>query len=352
MGSGAYMERREVETSSLETPVLFIVFNRPDTTLRVFEEIRKARPSKLFINADGPRAHVPEDKERCEQVRTEILSRIDWPCDVQTRFLDTNLGIKYAPSSAIDWFFEHVEEGIILEADCLPDQTFFPYCEELLARYRDDERIMQISGTDVEQGNRNFKCSASYYFLSIPCIWGWATWRRAWKHYDVEVRSWPQIRDSKLLYSLLPSAAAFRLGKKFQEYYDKKIRSWDGQWILSCLSTRGLSVYPRQNLISNIGFDQFASQTTVYDPLWADRPTYPMQFPLIHPESVSVNSYDEAYYLEKGQGVSHLLKDRLKWFFKYRFGMPYLFLKKAYYALMKPQKYKEFVNDAERLLLP
>lgn len=340
------------DTPVLKTPVLFIVFNRIETTLRVFEEIRKARPAKLFINADGPRSHVPEDQERCRTLRAEMLSRIDWPCEVQTRFLEKNLGIKYAPSSAIDWFFEHVEEGIIIEADCLPDQSFFPFCEELLEKYREDPRVMQIGGTDVEQNNQNFTCDASYYFLSIPCIWGWATWRRAWQKYDVELSTWPQVRDSKVLYKLLPSAAVFRLSKKFQGYYDKKILSWDGQWILTCLLERGLSIYPRKNLISNIGFDNLATQTTLYDPLWADQPTYPMEFPLTHPKSVSVVPSHDRYYLAMGHGINRSLKDRVKWFFKYRFNGPYTLLKKAYYKTMAPQKYDEFVSDTEQLLLP
>jgi len=180
----------------LKTPVLFLVFNRPDTTRRVFEAIRAARPARLFLVADGPRERQPDDKEKCERVRY-IATDIDWDCEVKTLFRKENLGCKNGVSSAIDWFFSHVDEGIILEDDCLPTESFFWFCEELLRRYRNDSRVMQICGSNFLRGwQRN---NDSYYFSGYGPIWGWASWRRAWIYYDVDMKLWPEVKEKKIL---------------------------------------------------------------------------------------------------------------------------------------------------------
>ncbi|MBA4056200.1 MAG: nucleotide-diphospho-sugar transferase, partial [Marivirga sp.] len=166
------------EIQGLETPVLLLIFNRPDTTRRVFEAIRKARPKRLFVAADGPRQHKPEDADRCAKAR-KIATDVDWECEVKTFFRDTNVGCGRGPSGGISWFFEHVDEGIILEDDCLPSPLFFRFCAELLERYRDDKRVMEIGGnTFMDEANRDKEYS--YYFSSHNNIWGWATWKRAW----------------------------------------------------------------------------------------------------------------------------------------------------------------------------
>lgn len=177
-------------TKSFNVPILFIIFNRPETTKAVFHEIRKNQPFQLFVAADGPRREIFEDIENCRKVR-EIIQLIDWECNVQTLFRDENLGCKIAVSSAIDWFFSQVDEGIILEDDCLPDQSFFPFCQELLEKYRYDAKIMMIGGSNF-QFNKN-KFEYSYYFSRYFHIWGWASWKRAWQFYDVEMKAWPEI---------------------------------------------------------------------------------------------------------------------------------------------------------------
>lgn len=175
----------------LNVPVLLLIFNRPDTTQRVFHEIRGASPLQLFISADGPRENKPGEFEKC-QITRDIVRQVDWDCEVYTNFRDKNLGCKIAVSSAIDWFFENVEEGIILEDDCLPSFSFFRFCEELLEKYRDDERIMQIGGTNLlSEWQRS---DDSYYFSKYGAIWGWATWRRAWQYYDVNMKLWPEVK--------------------------------------------------------------------------------------------------------------------------------------------------------------
>lgn len=241
------------------TPVLFIIFNRPDTTARVFEAIAKAKPRRLFIAADGPRPDKAGEAEKCKIVR-EIVQRVDWECEVKTLFREENFGCKMAVSSAITWFFEQVEEGIILEDDCLPSDSFFPFCTELLERYRNDSRVMMISGNNFQDGIQ--RGDASYYFSAIPWIWGWATWRRAWWKYDVSMRTLPSMVRDRMVQSLSLDEAVqqYRL-RYFIPTYEGEIDTWDYQWIYSILINHGLSVCPQVNLVRNIGFSAEATHT-------------------------------------------------------------------------------------------
>src|SRR5579871_4386735 len=165
----------------LTTPVALIVFNRPDTTRQVFQEIRRVRPPVLLVVADGPRRDHPEDEQLCRETRA-VAEEVDWPCQVLTEYSDVNLGCRHRPASGLDWVFSQVEEAIILEDDCVPHPSFFRFCSELLSRYRDDARIGTIAGTNVQGGRK--RGGASYYFSKYPTIWGWASWRRAWALYD------------------------------------------------------------------------------------------------------------------------------------------------------------------------
>ncbi len=243
----------------LNSPVLFLIFNRPDTTYRVFEEIRRARPARLYVAADGPRPNRPGEDELCRQTR-DIVNRVDWECHVVTLFREQNLGCRPAVSSAIDWFFTHEEEGIILEDDCLPDQSFFSFCAELLEKYRHDERIMHIGGANFQYGRQ--RGQASYYFSRIPHIWGWASWRRAWRHYDVDMQSFPDfVRDNRI--------AALYADAYSRQYWLKHFRwvygngnTWDYQWGYTVMRQGGYCITPNQNLISNIGFGAGATHAT------------------------------------------------------------------------------------------
>ena len=180
--------------------VAFFIYRRPELTARVFAEIRKARPERLLIVADGPKND--EERPKCAATRA-VVENVDWPCEVLKNYADVNLGCRKCVSSGLGWVFAHVEEAIILEDDCLPHPSFFRYCAELLDRYRNDERVMHISGDYFMK--RLHPTPFSYYFSRCPYIWGWATWRRAWRHYDVEMRLWPQFRDSGLMANLWQS---------------------------------------------------------------------------------------------------------------------------------------------------
>lgn len=271
----------------LTTPVAFIIFNRPDTTERVFSEIAKARPPTLLVLGDGPRANRRGEAEKVAATRA-IIQRVDWDCEVLTNFSDVNLGCKKRVSSGIDWVFEQVEEAIILEDDCLPDPTFFRFCQEMLERYRGDQRIGMISGDNFQFGRRYG--DDSYYFSKYVHIWGWASWRDRWTgRYDVTMAKWPRVRDEGRLADMVGDAReAANWGKIFEQVYCGGIDTWDYQWVFANWMAGRLSILPSVNLISNVGFGENATHTTGVSDL-ANLPVAPMSFPLAHPIGVFRN---------------------------------------------------------------
>ena len=277
----------------LRTPVAFIIFNRPDTTERVFSEIAKAKPSKLLVVGDGARANRAGEVEKVAATRA-IIDRVDWDCEVLTNFSEINMGCKRRVSSGIDWVFETVEEAIILEDDCLPDPTFFRFCEEMLERYRNDLRIGVISGDNFQFGRR---CNGdSYYFSKYVHIWGWATWRNRWMgSYDVDMKKWPQIRDENLLSDMIGRDKEVNFWyKTFERVYQNRIDTWDYQWVFSNWLEGRMSVSPSVNLISNIGFEPNATHTTGVSAL-ANVPRTAMEFPLQHPICLVRNGVADRY---------------------------------------------------------
>ncbi|WP_088240720.1 glycosyltransferase [Calothrix rhizosoleniae] len=236
----------------MNTPVVFIIFNRPDTTEKVFEVIRQAQPSKLFVIADGSRHEKEGEAEKCSQTRA-IINRVDWHCEVITNFSENNLGCRKRISSGLDWVFSQVEEAIILEDDCVPHPSFFKYCEKLLEKYRHDERIMMISGNNFLLDQ--FDISETYTFSRYTATWGWATWRRAWKTYDVDIKHWEKLKAQKFLSSLFSQDyVVFWLTSCFDQIRNyTKVDTWDYQWFYTCLFNNGLCIVPKLNLVTNIG---------------------------------------------------------------------------------------------------
>lgn len=237
------------ENNPLETPpIAFMIFNRPDYAQNIFNEIRKARPKKLFVVADGPRS--PEEVLICEKTRA-VIDQVDWDCEVYKNYAEKNMGLKERISSGITWFFEHVEAGIILEDDCLPHPSFFRFTAEMLEKYKDDERIMMISGDNFMP---EIEIEDSYCFSKFFSIWGWATWRRAWKHYDISIKGWGDHKNKKLVKSIYHQKYMFdHMRSVFDEAHKGRLRTWDVQWLYACLISGGYCIIPRVNLISNIG---------------------------------------------------------------------------------------------------
>ena len=269
----------------LKTPILFLIFNREDTTQKVFDAIRQQKPKYLFVAADGARKNKSGEAEKCQRVK-DIIKQVDWDCELKTLFREENLGCKLAVSSAITWFFENVEQGIILEDDCLPDPSFFPYCEELLEKYKDDTRIGHISGDNFLQGI--IDKSLSYDFCSCSHIWGWATWRRVWKNYDVNFPFWEEQKDKR----------SFLFKNKLEEIYFSSfipdvlnnrngINTWDTQWLFTLRVQNQLSIYPAVNMVENIGFG--ATDATHTSRKKNAVLAAAMSFPLEHPHYILLN---------------------------------------------------------------
>jgi len=270
-----------VDLVRMKTPVALTIFNRPDCASRVFEAIARAKPEKLLVIADGPRSGRPGDVEKCAASRA-VVERVDWDCEVLTDFSDLNLGCGARLVTGINWIFEQVERAIILEDDCLPDPSFFPFCEELLERYRDDERVMMIGGVNFLGEWKT--PHQSYYFSYFGGTWGWASWRRAWRLNDHWMKVWPTVLETRALESMFPNPRHAAYWKEiFRKLYDERVKStWDYQWLLACWMNSGYRVFPEVNLVTNIGFRDDATHTFGESP-FANMPASPVSFPLKHP---------------------------------------------------------------------
>ncbi|MFM6082737.1 MAG: glycosyltransferase family 2 protein [Dolichospermum sp.] len=282
----------------MKTPVAFIIFNRPDTTKRVFEAIRQAKPPKLLVIADGPRADRPGEAEKCAVARA-IIEGVDWECEVLTNYSDVNLGCKIRVSSGLDWVFNTVEEAIIIEDDCVPHITFFQFCEELLELYRHDERIMTIAALNVPLSGK--MSEYSYTFSCYNRIWGWASWRRAWKYFDVDMKLWTKVREEKFLNSLLGDNSAVNFWHDiYQQVYERGLNCWGYQWTFACWIQNGLTIIPNVNLVKNIGFGESATHTINVDmnSRRAQLPLEEMSFPLRHPPFV-IRDMDAEKWIQK-----------------------------------------------------
>lgn len=270
-----------------KSAVLLLAFNRPDTTLKVFEAIREARPRRLYIAADGPREDRPGEDQLCAEVR-RIATAVDWNCKVSTLFQEQNLGCGRAVTQAITWFFDQEEEGIILEDDTLPDATFFCFCDELLARYRNDERIMAICGGSYFP--RYLAPSTSYTYSRLFDPWGWATWRRAWNRNDATLSELDEVVKSGLIEAMDTKRFAFSKNwiDLFQRTKAGEIDTWDYQWTFSILRDAGFVIVPKRNLIFNLGFGDGATHTTDVTSKLASLQRHALEFPLKHPRHLSV----------------------------------------------------------------
>ncbi|SEF98934.1 hypothetical protein [Parabacteroides chinchillae] len=272
------------------TPILFLIFSRPDTTIRVFERIRQIKPTRLYVAADAARENNPDEIKRCEETRA-IISKIDWPCELKTLYRIKNLGCKVAVSEAITWFFEQEEYGVILEDDCLPDLSFFPFCEELLVKYKDDDRIGHIGGNNFFPGIVDK--GLSYDFCSISHIWGWASWRRVWKNYDVNFSYWEESKKNQLkrksLFKSLREEIYFSSFIEDTLAGDKGINTWDVQYWFMLRTQNQLCLYPSVNLVTNIGLNSIGATHMSSKNSKLHIESMQINFPLLHPKYVLAN---------------------------------------------------------------
>ncbi len=289
----------------METPILFIIFNRQETSLKVFESIKTIKPKSLYIASDGPRNNILNEKEIVLSLRDKIIKKINWECNVSTRFLNTNIGMKKAVPGAIKWLFEKEEKGIILEDDCLPDPSFFIFCEEMLEKYKDNEKIMHISGNFFQ--NKPIG-SADYYFSKIPHIWGWATWKRAWEKYDITMTNYSEFLKSKKIENYFKNERCSTAWKHlFDQVYYEKSQTWDFQWTYILFKNDGLAITPNKNLVTNIGFGEMAENCKDEKNKFANLKTEDLLFPLKHSEKI-IPDINADIFTTKDHFNFHLLK--------------------------------------------
>ena len=276
----------------LTTPVVLIVFNRPHLTARTLAALREVAPERLFVVADGPREEHPDDAERCAATRA-LIDDLDWPVEVSRRFSEHNLGLEANVELGLDWVFGQVDRAIVLEDDCVPDASFFRYAEEMLERYRDDQRVWQVSGSALGVPTRLFD-GASYAFSAWASVWGWATWADRWQQHraffprdhvdgDAPVRTRPAEPRPGLL--VTPSARRHFADAAVSD--DTVTHGWDKQWWLSMMTSGAFAATPVVNLVENVGWGEDATHGKA--PGREDHPTEPMAFPLRHPDEVALN---------------------------------------------------------------
>ena len=310
-----------MENYQVQHPVVMNVFKRYDCTKQVFEQVRKVKPKKLYVIADGPRND--EEKIKCDKVRS-IFNDIDWNCELITRFLDENYGCAKNSYTGYKWVFSKEEAAIVLEDDCLPSISFFRYCDELLEKYKYDERVYQICGNTLAPE----KCfyGYSYAFNKFGSVWGWASWARVWKEYDFEIKEWGKLETKKLLKQNLPIRQFIQKALNYEYYYknsnNNKTSVWATQFDFCRLIHSGLCITPSKNLISNIGFGEDATHTNKNDEnLNAKR--FEMTFPLKHPSIILNNKeLDELSFRKIGYGTRF---NQIRSWIKY-----YLFFKTKY----------------------
>ena len=288
----------------MKSAVLFLIFNRPETTAQVFETIRLARPPRLYIAADGPRPGKAGEQARCDQAR-QIATQVDWPCEVHTSFQKVNLGCKKGVSTGIDWFFSCEEEGIILEDDVLPKPSFFEYCDVLLERFRNDANIGIITGSNLISNHMNV--DSSYVVTNVPLIWGWASWRRAWQSYDVTLSAWPSWQKraglKKMFHGNLLLSSYW--ADAFDRVYSGKLDTWDYQWLFACWHSNLLTIMPAKNLTDNLGYGIESTHTSAAKPqfLMESLPE-DLSFPLKAPKTLNPNWLIDKTIFQRVHGVN------------------------------------------------
>lgn len=290
---------------NFNVPILFLIFNRPEETSKVFEEIRKIKPAKLYIAADGPRLGKESDIVNCKKTRT-IVNNIDWECQTFTLFRDTNLGCGKAVSSSISWFFNQEEEGIVIEDDCLPHQDFFYYCRDLLSKYRNSDKVMFIGGTNYQQIENQH--NNSYYYSTFSHVWGWASWARVWKQYDLDLKRYPKNNFKEILTETFKYNDLIKYWMQCYAVINRRlIDTWDYQLSISILYNKGLCIIPSKNLVSNIGFTTNSTHTNIANSNLSLMSTSSI-LPIEYNENQSVNWELDIYY------YNTYLKDKRSFF--------------------------------------
>lgn len=291
----------------LTTPVVMIIFKKLDTTKRVFEKVRAAAPNKLYVISDAPRKYVEGEDEKVQEVRKYIDSHIDWDCEVIRDYAEQNMGCGKRIASGLDRVFQNEEQAIILEDDCVPHDTFFRYCQEMLEHYKDDNRVLMIGGNNpVEQ---LYDTKEDYIFSRVPFMWGWATWKRSWNLYDYKLSTWPQNRKNPLIAQAIPNKRARCFyTTEFEVLHQGKYDDvWDYQFMYVGIMNNMFGILPSKSHVENVGFVEDATHT--YDmPDWINRNVTPVNFPIKYREDVIWDKTFDEIYMEKVTRQGYIVK--------------------------------------------
>lgn len=293
---------------SLDFPIVLIIFQRPEPTRTVFSAIREARPTSLYVLADGPRSEYADEGNRCAQARA-VTENVDWPCEVTRLYADENLGLKKRISTGLNAVFEAEERAIILEDDCVPIPSFFRFCDEMLETYADVDHIMTVSGNNYQPRRRT---RYSYYFSRYMHCWGWATWRSAWSRFDGNMQTWPRVREDRWLDQIFDSPSAVRYWTSiFDRTYAGDINSWAYAWQYNIWMNAGLNILPESNLVRNVGFGDEATNTRGESNL--SIPAQPLDEPFRHPPSLVRHRVADAFtqYRHYQTPITQKIKRRL-----------------------------------------
>jgi len=299
----------------METALLLIVWRRPEETKKLIDSIRPFSPQKIYVASDGPKIDDIDNQKKVFEVRKLIDKEINWGCTLKKFYAKSNKGCKLGVTDAITWFFANEEEGIILEDDCIPRNEFFPYCIDLLERYRYEEKIWCICGNSYQRGLSTSK--ESYFFSRYSQFWGWATWKRSWDKYDNNMKAWADQKNKKFLKREFKSYSTWLYWKSIWDdiYYRSYPDTWDYQWIFCCMLNSGMVCLPNKDLVENIGFGPLATHTTDVKfkrKFINDESTI---FPLIHPKYISISSKADQF-IERTIQKGPTLKFYIKYFLK------------------------------------
>jgi hypothetical protein len=282
-------------------PILFLVFNRPEKTARIFETIRNARPKRLYVAADGPRSDRPGEARDCTATRA-VIETVDWECTVNTLFRDTNLGCRNAVTEGITWFFDQEPEGIVIEDDIELHPSFFSFASEMLTRFRNDTRVMSITACNMQPPEKTY--AASYYFSAYNHVWGWASWARAWKLYDRTLEDLDSPECTAAIEAMCPVPGGVSYWKRaLHGVRTGQIDTWDYSWLYTQWKFRGVTVTPSVNMMRNIGFDASGTHTRDPNSYEASLRAFPLSFPLRHPDSVSRDADADAHVSQNVFGI-------------------------------------------------
>lgn len=283
----------------MKAPLVFLTFNRPEATERGLHVIRQYRPNELYLVSDGPREGNACDQELVQRTR-DVLDSVDWPCTVVRDYSAVNLGAGRRVASGLDNAFAAYEHAIVLEDDLVADDSFFSFCESMLERYADDERVMHVNGSGYPLAKT--PGGASYRFSKLNLCWGWASWRRAWQRFQFDLGALDRDLVMRRIDQAFPNNKQANYWKNiFQYTHEHSHDIWDFQWVFAMTLHRGLAVTPTSNLVLNTGFTPEATNTPTMPHWYADMTLQSLSHAgaLVHPRKVDVDWDYDTYVMNR-----------------------------------------------------